>query len=261
MRIFGSILLIIFLSCSKQKSEIDPTQILETLRFVNSFSQAVILSTYTFLKIHEFLDLCTSEDGKNLKIDCVFDFRQEKNVKAYGNCEKYPGDILTIKLEKCSVEIKSQNIYAKIEGNAQISDLQALLDVKITILNPTIKSFDIISTMSQIVLIESEAIRYFRIKDGNGKSDQSSIYISEYFVRDDGTGNLGIKFSDTDIRISGCINQEIKISSDDFVSFSQNCPHNGIIITGDKKIAISGGKITYGSKEATCQKIPACPFF
>lgn len=254
------ILFFTFCKGEKQRESINLADFYETLSMVFSFSNATVFTSYIFTKIYEFLDICTTLEGEKLKINCIFDFRFKEDVKTSGTCEKSSGKVFPLRLQNCYIQLSGQNIYAEVRGTVELSKLSVYHEN--LILQTTSKTWigyiQIISTISQIFLIESETIRYFKIS-GSINLSESFINVSEITARDDGI-QTQIKFENSSIEVKGCVNQNIQISSKGFVNFSENgCAQGGVITKDGEEITIIGGKIQYGNESQECPQIHQCP--
>lgn len=253
------------ISCREPRNNnnVDIAQLLRTLRLTYSFTNSLILTSYVFIKIYESLHICTRNIKEEImEIDCIFDLRQQSKVRVWGMCEKESGKILQMRLKNCKIKLKGEDIYAEINGVAEIhnfSSYQEDIDVHIFRKELYFSQIKIKTTLSEIFLIESEYIRNFRVENGNGIIDKNTVYISKYVVRDDGSSPLALMFEEATLKTSGCVKQMIKMTTDGFLSFSSNaCPYNGVIEIDSERITISGGLIYYENKVFECPPSPEC---
>lgn len=251
---------ILFFTLCKPEGSINLIDLHKTFNITFSFSNATVFTSYIFIKIYEFLDICTTNDGEAVKINCIFDVRFTKNVKTYGTCEKKQGGILTIRLQNCRIQISGENIYAEIQGTVELSKYKVYHENLFLLISSDNSSgyIKIIATLSEIFLIESETIRYFKIS-GSIDFGESFISLSEIVVKDDGM-KIQIKFERSSIETRGCVNQITQISSEGFLSFSENgCVQGGVITKDGKKLTIVGGEIQYEDKAQKCAIPAECP--
>ncbi|MDW8087054.1 MAG: hypothetical protein RMJ45_03635 [Candidatus Calescibacterium sp.] len=258
------ILLTLTQNC-KQKNNtenINITELRKSMSIIYSFSNALIFTSYTFIKIYELLDICAIYENEKTNINCVFDFRQLKEAKTQGKCEKKSGKNFPIRLENCEIVLSAQNFYLELYGTVELSKFKVYyenLTAKIITPESYSGSIDISETFSEIFLIEYETIRYFKI-NATGNIGRNSIRASNYVVRDDGFNPIQIQFENSHIETNGCAKLNIEITSENFISFSKNsCPQNGIVLKDNKKITFLGGEIQYEDKVERCPEIPECP--
>lgn len=246
---------------NKPKESINLIDLHKTLNLTFSFSTANVFTSYIFIKIYEFLDICTTTEGQTIKINCTFDVRFTNNVKTYGICEKKQGGILPIRLQDCRIQISGEKTYAEIQGTVELSKYKVYYENLFLELRSSASSgyIQIINTLSEIFLIESETIRYFKIS-GSIDFGESFIKLSEIIVRDDGT-RIQIKLDKSSIETKGCVNQNSQLSSEGFLIFSENgCAEGGIITKDGEKVTIIGGEIQHEGKAQKCPELPECPF-
>ncbi len=258
------LLITMIMGCKEKSKNLDLSFLPESLRYLWSFSNIVLFNSYIFLKIKEFGGRCVFESDNNVEINCEFDVRGlSPRLRVLGKCDKGTSPILDTKtpsvyLKNCNIEIKGEDIYAEIQGDAEIFDMTVVQNTKLFVIGGW-SGISEVSAQSSIFLIEEETIRNFRI-DGQGKIGNNAISVQNVYVKDRGSGRADEIIIQGELKVEGCASGYIKSRGESRIFFDEfGCAMNGQILSDSWEVMISSGIIIYKEDSYECAKVPSCP--